>query len=116
MNEKTYSLAELGKLEINTENATQEEYTSASEEEHNPRTFKNNDKPLVEENSSRQAKKNYTTKDSIAQRTLEATEKNRLLIIIFILELAVGISAAVYKADFQEALKDNLKKSMEKEN
>ncbi|KAG5882055.1 hypothetical protein JTB14_007717 [Gonioctena quinquepunctata] len=37
-----------------------------------------------------------------------------LLIIIFILELAVGISAAVYKADFQEALKDNLKKSMEK--
>ncbi|CAH1154154.1 unnamed protein product [Phaedon cochleariae] len=36
-----------------------------------------------------------------------------LLIIIFIIELAVGIAAAVYKSDFQEALKESLKKSME---
>lgn len=31
---------------------------------------------------------------------------------MFLLELAVGIAAAVYKADFQEALKTTLRTSM----
>ncbi|KAJ8932727.1 hypothetical protein NQ314_014423, partial [Rhamnusium bicolor] len=35
-----------------------------------------------------------------------------LLIIIFIVEFAVGIAAAVYKADFQDALNGTLRKSM----
>lgn len=34
------------------------------------------------------------------------------LLIIFILELAVGITAAVYKSEFETALKDTLKKSI----
>ncbi|CAH1104259.1 unnamed protein product [Psylliodes chrysocephalus] len=35
-----------------------------------------------------------------------------LLIIIFIVEIAVGVTAAVYKGDFQVALKENLLKSI----
>lgn len=34
------------------------------------------------------------------------------LIIIFLLELAAGIAAAVYSSDFQESLKTTLRKSM----
>lgn len=34
------------------------------------------------------------------------------LIIIFVIELAVGIAAAVYKQDFSTAMKDTLKESM----
>ncbi|XP_018577461.1 CD63 antigen-like, partial [Anoplophora glabripennis] len=36
-----------------------------------------------------------------------------LLLIIFIIELAVGIAAAVYKADFHNALNSTLRKSMQ---
>uniref|UniRef100_A0A1Y1L9E2 Tetraspanin n=3 Tax=Photinus pyralis TaxID=7054 RepID=A0A1Y1L9E2_PHOPY len=35
------------------------------------------------------------------------------LLVIFIIELAVGIAAAVYKSDFEEVLKDTLKSSMD---
>lgn len=36
------------------------------------------------------------------------------LVIVFLLELAAGITAAVYKSDFQEALKTTLRNSMNK--
>ncbi|XP_018335605.1 CD63 antigen [Agrilus planipennis] len=38
------------------------------------------------------------------------------LLIVFIIELAVGIAAAVYKQDFEMALKENLKNSMKNYN
>lgn len=36
------------------------------------------------------------------------------LLIIFIVEFAVGIAAAVFKGDFEMVMKDTLKSSMEK--
>lgn len=38
------------------------------------------------------------------------------LLAILIIELAVGIAAAVYKSDFQMVLKDVLKQSMDRYN